>query len=324
MLALTGASGFVGGAIRRRLAGDGTAVRLLARADMPAGDNETVAAVGDFTAAGCDFAGSLAGVSTVVHAAAANAAAASDDDAAFQAANVGVTARLAEAAAQAGVRRIVLLSSIKARGERSHPERPLKADEPPEPEDAYGRSKLDAERVLREACERHGIEGIALRAPLVYGPGVTGNFRLLLALAGSGMPLPFGAIRNRRSLIHVDNLADAVVRAATAPFPGAAQPAFAVYQVKDDADPSTPELLRGLAAGIGRRPVLLPVPAGPMFALARALGRAGQADRLLGSLVLDDAPFRRDFGWRPPVAQADGLAETARWFRDLRRAGGRR
>lgn len=315
MLALTGAGGFVGTALRRRLARETMAVRLLARAPLATeSPREHLLETGDLTRPGCDFARAVEGATAVVHLAARTAAATAQDDAAFQAANTAPALALAEAAAHAGVRRFVFLSSLKAAGERSPEGGPALTPRDGAPEDAYGRSKRAAEEGLAEIAARTGLEVVALRPPLVYGPGVKGNFRLLMRLAGSRLPLPFGRVANRRSLVHADNLADAIVAAATRPVAGP----FALHHICDAGDLSTPALIRALAAPLGRTPLLLPVPVAMLRLAGRMTGREGMVERLVGSLASDDSDFRAAFGWQQPIRIEAGLAETARWYRALR------
>lgn len=208
------------------------------------------------------------------------------DPEAFDRVNRQATLHLARAAEAAGIGRFVFLSTAKVMGERS--DRPLRESDPPKPEGPYATSKLAAEAALPHA--------IILRPPLVHGPGVKANFRALLRLCRSGLPLPFGGLKNRRSLIAVGNLADAILRCLEGPV------ASGVYHVRDG-DFSTPELIAELRRAIGMAPRLFSVPRG-LLRLAPA--------PLVGSLQLDDGAFRRDFGWTPPVPAAAALAETAR------------
>jgi UDP-glucose 4-epimerase len=204
----------------------------------------------------------------------------------FDRVNRQATLGLARAAEAAGVSRFVFLSTAKVMGERS--ERPWRESDPPRPEGAYARSKRAAEEALPRA--------IVLRPPLVHGPGVKANFRALLRLCRSGLPLPFAGVENRRSLIAVANLADAILRCLEGPV------ASGVYHVRDG-DFSTAELVATLRHARGMAPRL--------FAVPRPWLRAAPA-ALVGSLQLDDSAFRRDFGWAPPLEASAALAETAR------------
>jgi UDP-N-acetyl-alpha-D-quinovosamine dehydrogenase len=294
---VTGAAGFVGRALVPRLAAAGWAVRPATRAET-----------GDI-GPGTDWRPLLADLDAVVHLAArvhVMRDRAADPEHEFDRVNHRAAAALAAQAATAGVRRFVFLSSIKVHGDAS--DHPLAASDAPAPDDAYGRSKLAAERAL--ANLGGGMTVVALRPPLVYGPGVKGNFRAMLRAIDRGWPLPLGAIANRRSLIYVGNLADAIRTALDAP-PG-------TYLPSDREDVSTPELIRRAAEALGRPARLFPMPPGLLRGLAVAAGKATAADRLTGSLTVDGALP----GWRPPVSMAEGLRATADWFRAAA-AGGR-
>ncbi|MGB7543610.1 MAG: NAD-dependent epimerase/dehydratase family protein, partial [Burkholderiales bacterium] len=210
------------------------------------------------------------------------------------------------------VHRFVFLSSVKVHGEESGA-RGFGETDAPRPEDAYGRAKLEAERALHEIAAGSGMELAVLRPPLVYGPGVKANFLRLLRWVDSGWPLPFGAVRNRRSLIYTGNLADAIVRAVEHP-----QAAGATFLVSDADDVSTPELIGRLARALGRTPRLLSVPPRWLLLAGRLTGRADAIRRLTGNLAVDCSAIQTRLGWKPPFTMAHGLAETARWFQSGR------
>jgi nucleoside-diphosphate-sugar epimerase len=255
-----------------------------------------------------DWSAALAGVDAVVHL--AGRAHVMQDEAAdplaeYRRVNVEATLALARAAATAGVRRFVFMSSVKAVGESSSAAG-LAEDCPPRPEDAYGISKREAEAALLAPGALAPMTVTALRPPLVYGPGVRANFARLLQTVVRGVPLPFGGLDNRRSLVFVGNLSSAVAFAIDAPAL-AGQACF----VTDGEDVSTPELIRRIAAAQGRPARLLPVPPAWLRAGLALAGRRAEADRLLGSLALrmERLPAA---GWRPPFTMAQGLAETVR------------
>jgi len=315
---VTGANGFVGTALCRSLARAGYRVRRAVRARAPGGATEAVAdyAVGDIGPA-TDWGPALEGTACVVHLAARTHVlreAADDPLGEFRRVNVDATRRLAGQAAAAGVRRLVFLSSIKVNGEATA-ERPYVEDDTPRPEDAYGLTKWEAEQALRELSAAGRMETVVLRPPLVYGPGVKGNFLRLLALVARGVPLPFASLDNRRSLIYVENLADAIRAAIAAP-----QAAGRTYLVSDGEDVSTPGLVRALAQALRVKARLFACPPAALNAAAALFGKRAQAARLTGSLQIDAARIRRELAWRPPHAFAHGLAETAGWFRET--AGG--
>ena len=305
---VTGANGFVGRVLCDALAGSGRAVRKAVRA-VAAGDANAIA-VGDIGPA-TDWRAALEGVGAVVHLAARTHVlreAAPDPLAAYLRVNAGGTESLARSAAARGVRRLVFLSSVKVNGERTR-EHPCTEDEPPRPEDAYGASKWTAEQALARVAAETGLEAVVLRAPLVYGPGVKGNFLRLMQLVARGVPLPLGAVANRRSLIHAGNLAHAIVTALDAP-----RAAGRTYLVSDGEDVSTPELVRMLARALGVKPRLLPVPLAALGIAAALAGKRAELARLTGSLQVDSSRIRTELAWRPPFTLAQGLGLTARWY----------
>jgi UDP-glucose 4-epimerase len=304
---VTGASGFVGRALLPRLAADGYRVRATVRrpgTELPAGVHAV--AIGDLTDEP-DWRIVLAGVDAVVHLAARAHVLderSPDAFALYRAANTLPTLRLAEAAAAAGVRRLVFVSSVRVHGSRTAGA-PFDESSPLAAEDPYGRSKVDAERGLAEIARTSRLEVVVLRPPLVYGPGVRGNFGRLARLVARGVPLPFGAVRNRRSLVYVGNLADVIARSL-------AHPAAAgrTLMVSDGEDVSTAELVRRIARALGRPPRLVPVPPALLRAAGALAGRREDVARLLDDLVVDSTLLRRTLGWKPPHTLDEGLAAT--------------
>jgi nucleoside-diphosphate-sugar epimerase len=324
---VTGATGFLGGHVCRTLAERGMVVRALVRRP----GSLTAGGVEPWPARGLDDApalrAGLAGVDAVVHLAAhvhrrrvpMNGSTAA---AAFHAVNVEGTRALLDAAVAAGVRDFVFVSSVKAVGEQA--EVPWTEATPARPADAYGVSKLEAERLVRERADRHGLHAPVLRLPLVYGPGMKANALRLFAAVARGTPLPLGAVRNRRSLLFTGNLVAALLATLESPSGGD------TFFVSDGEDLSTPDLVREIARGLGRPARLLPVPVGAL----RAAGRIGDVlarmapwpltteavDRLVGSLAVDPSKLKRLTGYRPPYGVREGLGITARWY--LRRLRG--
>jgi nucleoside-diphosphate-sugar epimerase len=299
---VTGAAGFIGTALCPALAARGhQVVAGLRRAGVALPGAEPLV-LGGITVA-TEWEAALEGVETVIHLA-QRAHAGSDPS--LLAAEPAALAALARAGAARGVKRLVLLSSVKAMGEATAPGRPFRADDEPRPEDAYGRAKLASERA---AAEVRGIELVIIRPPLVYGPGVRANFRALLRLAASGIPLPFSALDNRRSLVCRDNLVELIALAATHPAASGL-----ILLTRDGEDLSTPALIRALAVGLGRKARLFAVPEALLAALRPLPGIGPKLSRLTLSLQVDDAPTRALLDWTPPVAAADALAATARAF----------
>jgi nucleoside-diphosphate-sugar epimerase len=258
-----------------------------------------------------DWSTALDGIETVVHLAArvhVMNEAPKEGAAAHRRVNAEGTRRLAEAAAGAGLRRLLFVSSIKVYGDP--PARlPLTEAVPPRPDDPYGESKWAAEQALGHIGAASGLQTVVLRPPLVYGPGTGGNMLSLLKLCRSSLPLPLGAANNPRSLIALGNLTD-IIRIALEHPAAAGQ----TYVVRDGADLSVADLVRRLRALMGLPARLIPVPSGLLRAALAAVGRPGMAARLLDSLVLDDAKIRHDLGWIPPLSVERGLTETVAWF----------
>jgi nucleoside-diphosphate-sugar epimerase len=270
-------------------------------------DRVSVGEIGGAT----EWRNALAGASVVVHLAARvhiMRETASDALAEFRRVNVAGTERLARMAASAGVRRLVYVSSIKVNGEATEA-RPFSASDEPCPLDPYGMSKWEAEQVLAHIGAQSPLEIVIVRPPLVYGPGVRGNFLRLMKLAGLGLPLPLGGARNLRSLVFVRNLADALVTCAVHP-----HAMGRTFLVSDGEDISTADLFRRLAHFLRRTPRLFSVPDEILSGIASATGRAAELQRLFGSLQVDASPLRRDLGWTPPHTIDEGLAETAAWY----------
>jgi nucleoside-diphosphate-sugar epimerase len=304
LVAVTGAAGFVGRALVARLRAAGRTVREIVRdADDEIPDAIAVGALEAATPAA--LAQALEGVSAVVHLAArvhVTPLRAAEDERAFRAANVDATAALARAAVTAGVTRFVFASSVKVNGEATPPGRPFGPHDAPAPQDAYGRSKRDAEAMVFDATRGTPTIAVVLRIPLVIGPGAAGNVARLVDAVASGRTLPFAAIDNRRSVIGLANLCDALVAALDAvPPPGG------VHFVADAAPVSTPSLVRSIAAALGRPVPLAYVPV-PLLKLAGFFaGRRAEVDRLAGSLEVDTASFRAATGWRPAHTLDDEL-----------------
>ncbi len=307
---VTGAGGFVGRAVCRHLLAAGHQVVGAVRGRAAPAGVEPVAVGG--ISGQTDWSNALSGVEMVVHLAArvhVMQDSAADPLAEFRAVNRDGTRRLAEAARTAGVRHLLFLSSIKVNGEETRSGQAFTETDPPAPQDPYGVSKWEAEQALAAS----GLPVTILRPPLVYGPGVAGNLARLLGAIRRGLPLPFGLVRNRRDLVAVDNLASAVLAALQAP-PADGQ--YRTYLVADGQPLSTADLIRGLAAGLGLRPRLLPVPPGVMLAAAALLGKQAAARRVLGNLEVDASLIRAELGWRPVVAPAEALAQVARTAHD--------
>ncbi|RSC29633.1 SDR family oxidoreductase [Pseudomonas putida] len=311
---LTGATGFVGKAVLEKLRQLGHSVVIAVR--QP--EVEQTAATEVFHCAqldgDADWSPALGDVGTVIHCA-ARVHVMNDTEpdplAAFRRINVDGTVNLARQAAAAGVRRFVFVSSIKVNGEGTVKGRPYKPDDVPAPVDPYGVSKREAEDALLRLAQETGLEVVIIRPVLVYGPGVKANFQAMMRWLDKGVPLPFGAIDNRRSLVALDNLVDLIITCMD--HPGAANQTLLV---SDGEDLSTTGLLRRMAAALGRPARLLPVPSMLLELAATLLGKRALSQRLCGSLQVDIEKTRSLLGWTPPVSVDDALRQAARHFQE--------
>jgi nucleoside-diphosphate-sugar epimerase len=311
LVLVTGATGFVGRHVCAYMHAAGFRVRAAVRvaASLPAEwEQVEVGAIGPDTV----WDAALGGVHAVVHLASHSpraGASPADTAESYQRVNVAGSEGLARAAAAAGVRRLVYLSTVKVNGEATPIDAPFTADMPPHPRDAYGECKWHAEQVLREISANSGMEVVILRSPLVYGPRVRANFLALLRLVERGLPVPLGSVRNRRSMMYVNNLADVIVRCIDAPAAGGQ-----TYLVSDDMDVSTLELMERIAAQLGRKLHSWPVPVALLRGLGKLTGKSPVIERLTGSLVVDARKLREQLDWTPPFTLDDGLRETVRWY----------
>ncbi|MGP0173327.1 UDP-glucose 4-epimerase family protein [Pseudomonas sp. NCHU5208] len=304
---VTGANGFVGrhlvGVLQRR----GVDFLALSRTGTSTGYSSlTISSLGDMEA----MKAVLNGYSVVIHVAARAHVmqdSVSDPITEYRRVNTEITLNLAKAAVAAGVRRFIFISSIKVHGEETALGSPYRASDTLMPDDPYGLSKLEAEQGLMKLASETGLEIVIIRPPLVYGPGVKGNFASLIKLVSKGLPLPLGAIHNKRSLVGIDNLVDLIVRCIDHP-----AAINQVFLAGDGEDLSTTELLRGVAEAMGRPARLIPVPAALLSLGATLLGKRAVAQRLLGSLQVDISKTRELLGWEPPVSVKEGLRRCVR------------
>ena len=337
---VTGATGFVGHFLCERLLAQNYNARgTLLTSENPSslvGGVEPVAV--ELLGADTQWSHALTDVDTIIHLAARVHIMddpSTDPLTEFRKVNVEGTAQLAREAAKAGVRRLVYISSIKVNGEESTTA--YTPDSPPNASDPYGISKWEAEQALRKIEAETGLEIVIVRPTLVYGPGVKANFFNMMKIINRGIPLPLASIQNKRSLIYVGNLVDALATCATHP-----AAAGKTYLVSDGEDVSTPELVRRVARALEVPARLLPLPVSVMKFCARLLDNfeflilnfvfksktdnskskiqhskfTGAVNRLTGSLTVDSAKIRQELGWEPPFTMEEGLRETARWFKN--------
>ncbi|MFL9812417.1 SDR family oxidoreductase [Stutzerimonas sp. VN223-3] len=318
---VTGAGGFVGRALVQQLASQTGYFTVAAVRRLPLPVAGTFGALPDGVTQWVEL-GDLAdaeppprlfeGVDVVVHCAArvhVMHETTADPIAAFRAVNLDGTLKLARAAVRSGVRRFVFLSSIKVHGEATPCGNPFTADTPLSPADPYAISKMEAERALMALATETGLEVVIVRPPLVYGPGVKANFNSMMKWLSRGIPLPLGAIRNRRSLVSLDNLVDFLM--VCLDHPNAAGQAFLV---NDGEDLSTTELLHRLAEALGKPARLVPVRSSLLVGAGALLGKRAVMQRICGSLQVDIEKSRLLLGWVPPVSVGSALASTAAAF----------
>lgn len=298
---VTGGSGFVGRRVVEELVARGHQVVAPMRKPVFWPD-VAVPPIGDL-GPGTDWSAALQGCDAVIHCAAR--AHVLDDRSAdplalFRRINRDGTLRLAQQAKDAGIGRFVFVSTIKVNGETTLADRPFTADDTPNPQDAYGMAKAEAEAGLRDM----GFPVLSvLRPPLVHGPGAKGNLAVLIKAIRLGLPLPLACVDNRRSMVGLHNLADSLAFLVERGVAG-------TYLVRDDDDLSTAQLIRALASAMGKGAPLVPMPPALLSLAARLLGRKAVAERVLGSLVVDDTPIRA-LGWHPVLSTEAGLARMA-------------
>ena len=308
---VVGGSGFIGYAVARGLQRAGEACLSIQRFGAPepildSGRPIRIAAVGDLChASGAQFQEVFLGINTLIHTAALTTSSAATPEKLLQT-NVHLTTTLAQAAANAGVKRFIFLSSAKVLGERSLPGQPLlniRLDASP---DLYAQSKIIAVKALASIADATGLEVFILRPPLVYGPGVKGNFAQIIDAVIERRPLPLGRVRNnRRSMVGLGNLVDAIITCAkTDVCTGGA------FTVCDDEALATAVLLKRISKIAGVNPRLIPVPPAILRAGLRCLGKGSQAEKLLGSLEFDDRDFRKALSWRPSESLDKGLTQA--------------
>jgi len=310
---ITGASGFVGSAVVDSLViNSGFAPRAALRRDSHSFPSFVDVVQVGHLAPDTDWCATLKGVDAVVHAAArvhVMQDTASDPLTEFRRVNVEGTLTLARQAAAAGVKRFVFISSIKVNGEGTPLGKPYSADDSPTPTDPYGVSKMEAEHGLRQLASETGVEVVIIRPTLVYGPGVKANFLSMMRWLDKGVPLPLGAIHNKRSLIALDNLVDLIVTCIDHPVA-----ANQTFLAGDGEDLSTTELLQRMAKALGRQARLIPVPAKLLELGATILGKRAIALRLCGSLQVDISKARDLLGWEPVVTVDEALRQTAKAY----------
>lgn len=298
---VTGATGFVGRALVEALLRN-PAFKIVCAVRAPAALPPQVqqVTVGDISA-DTNWRDALRGVDVVLHLAArvhVMHETAGNPLSEFRRVNVAGTVSLAVQAVEAGVRRMVYLSSVKVHGESGC----FTERDQPTPADPYAISKLEAENALRSIASREELEVVVVRPPLVYGPGVRANFAALMRLANRGIPLPLASVHNRRSLVALGNLVHFLMCCVSHP-----HAANETFLVSDGHDLSTAELVQHMARAHGGHARLIPVPVWLMSAVARLLGKRDMATRLFASLQVDISKARTVLAWNPPLTVDDEL-----------------
>lgn len=301
---ITGANGFVGKALCKYFVAHGYRVRGVVRGKKrPLADVEYAPIHDLASVTRAEWTRLLEGVQVVIHCAAVvhqmNGVA---DPNAYYRVNTAATALLADAAADAGVRRFVFFSTVKVLGEFTEPGRPFRADDPPNPKDDYARSKWLAEQALTALADKAAMEVVILRPPLIYGSGVGGNFESLMRLVKKGIPLPLGAVKNKRSLLAIGNLLDVCERCVQRP-----EPFSGTFLVSDGKDVSTAELISAMATSQGDRVSLVPLPVSLLHIIGWFLGQKTAVDRLCGNLQLDIKATCHALEWTPKQTIANEL-----------------
>ncbi|WP_404408565.1 SDR family oxidoreductase [Pseudidiomarina marina] len=303
VVAVTGATGFVGEHVSNRLMTENYSVISIGRR-KPVLTSDVNNVHFDLHQPAIDKM-SLHGVDTFIHCAARAHVMDEDQNEArelYLTTNTEATVKLANEAADAGVKRFIYISSIKAIGEKTNNGEPLRFDSDYNYEDAYGESKALAEKALKEITENTSMEVVIIRPPLVYGPGVKANFAAMMKLAKRNLPLPLASVKNKRSLVAIDNLVDLIVTCIEHP-----KAANQTLMVSDDRDVSTPELLSAMTQAHGLQPRLWPFPVNLLQMAATLVGKRNLADRLFSSLQVDIEHTKNILGWRPKVTMEEQL-----------------
>ena len=310
---ITGANGFVGYALRKTFLESKINSREALRTLGGKNDGSEKIAVGDISSI-TDWKLALKDIDCVVHLAARvhvmhdNSV---DPLSEFRRVNVQGTRNLALQAVEAGVKRIVYLSSIKVNGESTQPSSCFAADDFVNPQDPYGISKWEAEQVLHQISSETGLEVVIIRSPLVYGPNAKGNFASMVKWLERGVPLPFGSINNKRSLVGIDNLCDLISRCVDHP-----AAAGQTLMVSDDEDLSTTQLLKRTAYALGVNPRLINIPQPLLEFGANLFGQEDLAQRLFESLQVDISKTKELLNWTPPISVDEGLRRAVSRYKD--------
>jgi len=305
---VTGATGFVGSAVLKMLADHSFRVIAGVRSAMHSFDGIKSISLGDLSLSP-DVSSSLEGVDVVVHLAARAHImndAVLDPLSEFRRVNTDATFSLARQAAVAGVKRFVFLSSIKVNGEVTKGTQKFSADDNSIPSDPYALSKYEAEQGLLELAKTTNMEVVIIRSPLVYGPGVKANFAVMMKWVNKGVPLPFGAVHNQRSLVALDNLVSFIIHCIEHP-----KAENEVFLISDNENISTTELLQKVAIAFQKKSLLIPIPVRIIRFVAKLVGKEDVAERLCSSLQVDSSKARNLLDWKPVITMDEQLKKMA-------------
>jgi nucleoside-diphosphate-sugar epimerase len=311
-IGITGASGFIGSSLCAHLLAKHHNLKCLVR-DLKKftlqKKNNLKIVVAENIHQENDWLEFLSGTECIVHCANITKTIKKKDQIISNEFNVKATENLAKQAAANGVKRLIFLSSVKVNGERTIRSSSFKFNDFPQPQNAYGISKLKAEQALWKISKQTGLEIVIIRAPLVYGENVKGNFLSLIKLIDKSMPLPFAGVNNLRSFVGLDNLIDLIICCIDNP-----KAAGQTFLVSDGEDISTSDLIKKIAEAMGKKPFLFPVPISLLKFISRIMGKSLETDRLLDSLQVDSFYTHQLLGWRPPFSIDEGILKTVKWY----------
>jgi nucleoside-diphosphate-sugar epimerase len=302
---VTGATGFIGKTLCQKLLEHNSEVVIVTRTQTHTNKNITI--INKVLTKDTVWEDALKGVDVIIHLAGRAHVMKEEADDPYQAyaeINIEATKRLAEQAALYGVKRFIFLSSVKVNGERTYSVAFTETDIP-QPEDDYGKTKYEAEKALSIIAKETGMEVVTIRPPLVYGTDVKANFKNLIKLSHLSIPLPFGAIHNKRSLIYIENLIDFIVLCTHHP-----KAANETFLISDDEDVSTTQLIKYIREANGQKSWLLPVHKSWLTCVFKLIGKSSLSDRLCGNLQVDITKAKTLLNWKPPYSVKEGIART--------------
>lgn len=304
-LLVTGGSGFIGKAVCENLKKNNYTINITSRRDIATNLSGVKIYNINEIDENTNWFQALNAVSCVIHCAAKTHVMNNikqNSLSSFRKVNVEGTLNLAKQAVACGVKRFIFLSSIKVNGERTEKSSIFRYSDIPKPEDSYGVSKWEAEKGLWKISKQTGLEVVIIRAPLVYGPGVKGNLSRLIKLIQYRIPLPFSLIKNQRSLVGIDNLADLIIHCIDNH-----KTSGNTFLVSDEKDISTPDLVRQIASSMGLSVRLFPIPLSLLKFFGFLFGKTNEIDRLIGSLQIDNSYTKETLNWTPPISVEEGI-----------------